>query len=413
LRTVGLIVEYNPFHNGHLYHVQQSVKQTGAAATVAVMSGNFLQRGEPALLDKWARAEMALAGGCDLVIELPIAYATQPAEWFAYGAVSLLEATGVVDTLCFGSESGDLDGLAQIAELLADEPSRFRELLRPLLLEGRSYPAAYAEAAMAYMSEQGIARDRLPDLSSPNNTLGLHYLMALQRIGSAIRPYTVLREKAGYHQADITDRRIASATAIRKLLANGDALDAIAPYVPASTLRILQREWDAGRAPVSWQSFAQHLLHTLAVSQPERLADLHGMTEGLQHRLLGALPRLANTDFETLLAAIKTRRYTRTKLQRVLLSVLLGHAADELTPARLGAGVSYIRVLGFSSAGQALLAQMRRQARLPVLMSAARPPAELPYLALDVQASAVYALAQRRPDGQAMYRDYLLPPIRA
>ncbi|MFS0727796.1 nucleotidyltransferase [Paenibacillus sp. 1P07SE] len=412
MRTVGLIVEYNPFHNGHLYHMQQSVKQTGAEAVVAVMSGHFLQRGEPALLDKWARTEMALAGGCDLVIELPIAYAAQPAEWFAYGAVSLLEATGVVDALCFGSESGDLERLARSARLLADEPPRFKELLHAVLGQGSSYPAAYAAAADAYLREQGTPETALPDLASPNNSLGLHYLMALERISSPIRPYTVLRQKAGYHQEDITDSRIASATAIRQLLASGGALRDIAPYVPASTLTILEREWHAGRAPVSWESFVPQLLHLLASSSAERLSSLHGMSEGLQYRLLRALPQLQAADFEQLLALVKTRRYTRTKLQRVLLAVLLGHSRDELKPARLGTGIQYIRVLGFTGTGQKLLARMRKQARLPVLLSAARPPADLPYLELDVRASAVYAVAQRPPSGSAMYRDYLLPPIR-
>ena len=412
MRTVGLIVEYNPFHNGHLYHVQQSVKQTKADAVVAVMSGHFLQRGEPALLDKWARAEMALAGGCDLVIELPIAYAAQPAEWFAYGAVSLLEATGVVDRLCFGSESGALEALQPAARLLFDEPSRFQDLLRLLLEQGHSYPAAYAAAAAAYLAELGYAAEARPDLSSPNNSLGLHYLMALLRIGSSIEPHTILREAAGYHQSDITDSRIASATAIRQRLSEGESLTSIAPYVPASTLRILEREWAAGRAPVSWQSFAPQLLHTLATSTAERLAGLHGMTEGLQHRLLQALPGLTEANFDPLLTALKTKRYTRTKLQRVLLSVLLGHESGELQPDRLRTGVQYIRVLGFSSTGQALLARMRKQAKLPILLSAARPPAELPYLGLDTRASAVYALAQHQPNGKGMYRDYFLPPIR-
>ena len=147
MRTVGVIVEYNPMHNGHVYHIEQSRKLADAEAVVAVMSGHFLQRGEPAVCDKWARTDMALAQGVDLVLELPVAYAVQPAEWFAYGGVATLEATGVVDALCFGSEIGSMQPLEAAAAQLADEPAAFAELLQAGLKAGSSYPKAYAEAA--------------------------------------------------------------------------------------------------------------------------------------------------------------------------------------------------------------------------------------------------------------------------
>lgn len=178
-RTVGLIVEYNPMHNGHVYHLEASKKITEADTSVAVMSGHFLQRGEPAMLSKWARAEMALAMGVDLVLELPVSYAVGPAEWFAHGAVATLHHTGVVDSLCFGSESGELAPLAAMADLLASEPKALSEAIQRQLQQGASYPAAYAAAA-AELAPGGDAAGALALLKQPNNTLGLHYMIALE-----------------------------------------------------------------------------------------------------------------------------------------------------------------------------------------------------------------------------------------
>ncbi|MBW7473342.1 nucleotidyltransferase [Paenibacillus oenotherae] len=411
MRTVGLIVEYNPFHNGHLYHLQQSVKITKSDAVVAVMSGNFLQRGEPALLNKWTRAEMALRGGCDLVIELPVAYATQAAEWFAYGAAALLDATGVVDALCFGSEAGDIGPLQRIARTFAHEPETFGGLMADALAGGVSYPAAYSAAVRRYMAAQGDDEAAAFPLEQPNNTLGLHYLLALERLGSRVEPFTLRREKAGYSQAEITDAQIASATAIRKLIAEQQSpLDA-APYVPAATMELLLRDCAAERGPASWQSYAAPLFHAIASSSAQSLAGIHEMSEGLENRLKQALPALPSLEVEALLNAMKTKRYTRTKLQRVLLAILLGHRKEQLSPEQLRGGIQYIRVLGFSAKGRELLKRMRKAARLPVLLSAVRPPADYPYLELDVRATSVYSLAWPQATSRDLFRDYYEKPV--
>ncbi|AEI44389.1 nucleotidyltransferase [Paenibacillus mucilaginosus] len=410
MRTVGLIVEYNPLHNGHSYHYQQSLKVSGADAAVCVMSGHFLQRGEPALAGKWARAEMALAMGADLVLELPAAYAAQPAEWFGYGAVSALEATGVVDSLCFGSESGDIAWLERAAEVLASEPPQLQEELRLGLKAGLPYPAAYSRAVASLVPGASFE-----ELAKPNNTLGLHYLIALRRLASPIRPLTIARTKADYRQEDITDRRIASATAIRKLLLEGGSLDDTAPYLPPSTLAILRREYEAGRAPVSWERFAQGLLMKLATMSPEALADCHEVTEGLEHRIRAALSEWQPVAGEGVVAALlerlKTKRYTRTKLQRTLLHILLGHSKAMLRPEVLRRGVPYLRVLGFSPKGQALLKRMKKTARVPVLTKVPSGDAP-PLLELDLRATSAYALGFDRPDPREMFRDYYQAPVR-
>lgn len=409
MRTVGIVVEYNPLHNGHLYHIQQSRKITGADAVVAVMSGHFLQRGEPALADKWARTEMALRAGCDLVLELPVAYSSQPAQWFAYGAVAVLHAAGVVDTLCFGSESGDADTLLRIADRLAEEPEAVGSELARLLKEGLPYPTAYAESVRRYLRAIGADAEAGYRLDQPNHTLGLHYLLALRRLRSPIVPYSIRREKSEYGQTSITDAAIASATALRKLLAESGDLAGLAPYVPASTLEILEREARAGRAPIAWERFAGPLFHQLYALSESDLSKFAEVAEGLEFRIRRSLARLPRLGVDSLLDELKTKRYTRTKLQRTLLRILLGHRKEELSAAALAGGVRYIRVLGFTGQGRELLRRMKRAAAVPVVQSAAA--GDWAYLAMDARASAVYSLAFRDPDPRLALRDYTLPPV--
>lgn len=481
MNTVGLIVEYNPLHNGHVHHFNEAKRLTRADAVVAVMSGDFLQRGEPAVVDKWARTEMALAMGADLVLELPVAYAVQPAEWFAYGAVSLLAATGVVTHLCFGTEAGDSAQLAAMAELLAHESRELKERLAAELAGGASYPAAFAAAA------EGLAAGRLgapaaagarAGLLQPNNTLGLHYLIALRRLGSAIEPVSIPRQSAGYHDTEPGQGGIASATAIRRLLlAGGEAaggvqnssirnssvlnsdmqdisiqssstrnnstqsssvwnnnepnsnpiggldgrmqdkpeaylarLDAVRPYIPEYTADVLAREFAAGRGPVTWDNFRAPLFHKLLQLSAEELSGLHEVTEGLEHRIRRVLPELPAPTPEALLEALKTKRYTRVKLQRMLVHILLGHAKAEMAPDALGQGPDHIRVLGFSDRGQTLLSMMKHSARLPVVVKTPGQPYER--LAQDIKAASLYANALPGAGTDDLFRDYKQPPVR-
>ncbi|QGG56696.1 nucleotidyltransferase [Paenibacillus sp. FSL W8-1187] len=413
MRTVGLIVEYNPFHHGHAYHLQKSKEAAVAEASVAVMSGSFLQRGEPALMDKWARTRTALEGGIDLVLELPLAYAVQPAEWFAYGAVWTLEATGVVDAFCFGSETGELAPLRAAARLLAEEPESFRAALASGLERGLPYPSAYSAAAAELLRRDGGAEFpplAAEQLAQPNMTLGLHYLLALERLGGRMEPLTIRREGAGYHD-EAGSGSIASATAIRRMLEQGGGAAGIARYVPASTLRVVEEQLAAGEAPRRWDDYFPQLLHRLLVEPPASLAGTLGFGEGLERRIAAQLAALPELGFEPLLAAVKTKRYTRTRLQRALLGVLLNLRAAELGRERLAAGPGYIRVLGFTPRGQQLLARMRREASAPVLTSAARADG-LPLLELDVRGTAVHAAGGGSRDPRRLLRDYYEPPIR-
>ena len=430
MRTVGIVVEYNPMHNGHLYHLQQSKKCAGADAVVAVMSGHFLQRGEPALADKWARTEMALANGVDLVLELPISYAVQPAEWFAYGSVATLQATGVIDALCFGSEQGDLRPIEQAVAALVKEPIGFARRLREELKAGRSYPAAYACAAGRAMIDGAIEDSKkgaplhsvetaigtdMDWIAQPNNSLGLHYMLALRRLQSDIEPFTIGRQQAGYHDADVSDHPIASATALRRLWAETGRVQACAPYIPQPTLQILERDTADGRAPMGWDRFVRELLYRLHMLSPEALAQHLEVTEGLEHRIKHALQHLREPSIESLLNELKTKRYTRTKLQRTLTHILLHHDKFHFGPDAIAQGPSYIRVLGFSAQGQILLKRMKKRAELPVILSVNRENAGLggvSGLPADTRATAVYANAFAPWNARAAFRDYYEAPRR-
>lgn len=407
--AVGLIVEYNPLHNGRVHHYTRAKEISGAEYSVAVLSGPFLQRGEPGIVSKFARAEMALAMGADLVIELPVSYAVQPAEWFAYGGVALLHATGVVDSLCFGTESGTLDLLLPLSRTLAEESPELQERIGFHLREGMNYPAAYSRAAAAAAGMPENENEILEVLQKPNHTLGLHYLIALNRLKSPIRPYTIPRIHAGYHDEMPSHSAVASATAVRRMLLTQD-LSAAAPYLPASTLDILGREFREGRGPVTWESLRAPLMHLLLTSSPQELESYHEVTEGLEHRLKKLIYTLKEASAAELLQALKTKRYTHTKLQRMITHILLRHGKDVMSPSSLAEGPGYIRVLGFSSGGQMLLKRMKQTASLPVIV---RPSSfEHPQLELDLRASAAYANAYPSPDVHQMFRDYLETPIR-
>lgn len=405
MKTVGLIVEYNPLHYGHVHHYEASKTITGANAVIAIMSGHFLQRGEPAIIGKWARAEAALQMGADLVIELPVRYSCAPAEWFAYGAISLLNATGITDAFCFGSETGTIEPLLTLAKRLKKESPAFQTMLKSELKTGSSYPSAYQAAVNRLLGE------RANEIASPNNNLGLHYLLALLRTESRIKPYTIPRLKANYHQQEVTDQRIASATAIRKLIMDGNGLQAAAQLLPAATLRILDREFKDGRGPISLDSFSRLLYYQLGTSSLMQLAQYDEVEEGLEYRIIQSLNRMRHEPFTVsrLIDLLKTKRYTRTKLQRMLLRILLRHPKENYVRSVLARGPSCLRVLGFSPKGRMLLKRMKQQAQLPVITSVNREHAAL--LEEEIQATVVYSAAFRQADAWQMNRDYYQPPI--
>jgi predicted nucleotidyltransferase len=396
MRAVGLITEYNPFHNGHLYHLQQSRRLAEAEIAVALMSGNFLQRGEAALCNKWRRTEMALAAGVDLVVELPYLFACNSAPYFARGAVQALSALGGVEMLCFGSEAGDLAPLRRCADLLSAKRQALEQKTRNLLRQGITYPAARARI-LGELLEPEDARV----LESPNNILGIEYLKALSDGGSGIAPLTLARQGAGFHDLQAKGS-VASATGIRRMLGAGED---VSPYLPRQVATRLVQILAAGETPKM-----EHFLRILLVRilrGAESLTNLYQVENGLENRLVEAASKA--TSFDDLIEGVKPRQLTRTRVQR-LLCHLLNEVEAESAWTMLQQGPVFLHLLGCSRAGEAFLAAGRKKRSLPLISNYSRIHQQLrrfyggesrqyqlalAQLALELRAGNNYALLQK------------------
>lgn len=414
---VGVVAEYNPFHNGHLYHLRQAQKLTSAQATVCVMSGNFVQRGEPAIIDKWARTEMALKGGADLVFELPFCFATRSAYNFARGAIQLLERTGVITHICFGADTDDLSLLQDIADILRLEPPEFRSRLKGFLSEGNSYPVARARAIAGYLGERrpGINLESLlHTLRGSNNILAIEYLRVLREENSSMLPVLIPRYGSSYH--DTHPGTYASASAIRLHLHEHDWLPQVLSSLPTSSLEILQREFARGRGPAGIDPMATTLLAILRRTSTTHLAEIHDVSEGLENRIKRAAS-LSNNLVE-LIDNIKTKRYSRTRINRILLYVLLNVTKSQIK-AFDQAGPTYLHLLGFSPSGQEILLKMKSICRIFLLHRVKDMFKQSPHasymtarkmLELDIMATDLYSLLMAPPHRRGG-KDYTTSPL--
>lgn len=401
MQITGIVAEYNPFHNGHQYHIAETRALLEPDGIVAVMSGNFTQRGEAAVFDKWTRAEMALTSGADLVLELPAAFATRSAGYFASGAVQILAATGVVSHLSCGVESRNTSELASLADYLADEPAEYQAALQQHLQAGLSFPAA-RHKALAQLQIAGAGQ-----LEQPNNILALHYLQTIRQYHLDITPLLVSR--LGNYNADtIPDDNgsFASATAIRRLLHQQN--DQWKQHVPDAVLQIIHRQLQQGYRPMHNDNFAQIIFTLLRRSTPEELADIIEITEGLENRIHTAAHQVDTLD--DLCAAIKSKRYTYTRVQRTLIHLLLNMTQDMDWHEP-----QYIRVLGFNSTGQKILKAMKKSAQLPVIIRPARQRGLLnsqaqQMLALDIRATNIYTMGYTLPSLRKTSLDLLRMP---
>jgi predicted nucleotidyltransferase len=365
--VLGIIAEYNPFHNGHLYHLNDSKALTKAEYVICVMSGNFVQRGEPAIIGKWARAETALRCGVDLVVELPVVYALSSAEFFAYGGVKLLNSLGVVDYLSFGSEDGRIDILDSIADILLNEPPEFRNMLLDSLDSGKSFAAAREESLIGYLGneQESIISEAM---KGSNNILAIEYLKSLKKTGSSIKPVTIPR-KGSLYNAEMLEGSFSSATAIRKRLhENPDDLENIETAVPKESADILKREVKEGRGPVFPEDFEKIIISRLRQMSVEEISKLPYVSEGLENRIKSAAE--ISADLEQLVGNIATRRYPRTRIFRILFHLLTGLDRDTFERFQSSGGPQYIRVLGFNSKGRQLLSRIKTTASLPVIVKA-------------------------------------------
>lgn len=360
-RVIGVVAEYNPFHNGHYYHLQATKEITGAEYCVAVISGNFTQRGDTSIVNKWAKAYMAICGGADLVIELPTVYSISSAENFASGAVKILDNLKVVNAISFGAEANDFATLNNIANVLYEEPKAYTNILSHELKKGISYPAARENALMMYLND---IKRYANTLSSPNNILAIEYLKALKIQKSKIEPIMIRRKKVYYNDNKIVDD-FASATAIRKLLQDGEYAN-LRKVIPRSSYTIIGQESRKGGMVLSLSKYEKEIIYTLRKMTVEEIAELPDVSEGLQFAIKNAANEANN--LKDLISNIKSKRYTQTRIQRILLYALLG--IDKKLMENSRKVVPYVRVLGFTQKGKSLLSEIsRRNPKLNIITS--------------------------------------------
>ncbi len=386
-KSVGIIAEYNPFHNGHLYHLNRSKEMTGAEISIAAMSGNFVQRGRPAMADKWSRAEAAVKCGIDLVVEIPVVFACNSAAYFAGAGVEILENLGV-DYISFGSESGNIEELEQIARAIEEKKEHLEELIRKDVKKGMSYPRA-REAAVREI----IGKSAADILDNPNNILALEYL---QKIKSA-KPVTVKRAGPGYN--DLNDSEgFASATAIRKFINEGKDISRL---LPGKSAQIFSEN-----KPISEERLFDFICQKVFTGETAELDKIFSAGEGLGNKLKNSIRHCGS--YEEVVEQLKSKRYTRTRIERFLMQILLD--IRDIKDFE-----NYIRVLALNERGSEYLKKVKRQGkcRLPVITNinkdAKNFPELLPTLEKDILAGDMYNLIS----GRNLYEfsDYVMKPF--
>ena len=313
MKVLGVVVEYNPFHNGHLYHLESAKKLTNPDFTIAVMSGNFCQRGEPAIVNKFARAKMALSNGIDVVLELPVVYSLQDAGGFAIGSIGIFEKLGLVTDIVFGSESSDLDFLKSIAKVLYENPNEFDQLIKKELKKGLSYPNARKYALKEFLKFEENFVDKL---ANSNDILGIEYLKAILKFKSKIKPHVIKRIGAKYNETELKEK-ISSATAIRNAIRKNLS---IKEYVPHTTYEILQNEFNEGRGPVFLENFDQFILSILRLKSRKELEKIYGFKEGLDKRFIDGADK--TTNIKEFIEFVKTKRFTFSRIRRLMFNVI-------------------------------------------------------------------------------------------
>lgn len=418
MKVAGIIVEYNPFHNGHKYHIEEARRLTGADYIIAVMSGNFVQRGTPAIIDKYNRTRMALKNGVDLVLELPVCYATGSAEYFAMGAVSILSKLGIVDYLCFGSECGDIALLEETAGLLLKAPELFDEKLYSYVKEGLTYPAARAKAVehMYHSSGDQAAYEKIAAvLSEPNNILGLEYMKALTKLSSSMTPITITRQAAHYHEETLTEQKpeaapvyqffpmklqdkdenngdvISSATAIRNALQSTDnifGLSKVRSSVPEDVYELLTDNYYKSY-PITEEDFAQILIYKLLSESSSSLASYVDISPDLADRLMN----IQNTylSIAELTKQIKTRNVTHTRINRALAHLLLNIKDDALVDYMQNGCSFYARVLGLRRSSSHLLRRITDIGHIPVITKVTKAESQLEPLGRQMLSEDIFA----------------------
>lgn len=413
MKVTGIIAEYNPFHNGHLYQLTEARKKTDADFIIVVMSGDFMQRGTPAIINKWERTRMALSGGADLVLELPCVFATASANVFALGGISLLARTGVVTDLCFGAETDSITDFLTLAKFLNEEPDFFKNALKDELKTGISFPAARSSALSAEASLP-LSSEKL--LSSPNNILGIEYCKALFSLSSSIKPHIIKREGSGYNDREVNKQdRFASASAIRTVLLNpskGRSSSDLSSFLPASSLDILKNSKNK-QAFLSENDFSLLLHYQLLREMDFGFSSYSDVSKDLSNRIKNRISGF--TSWSDFALSLKTKELTYTRINRALTHILLGITDDKFLFAKSNLPL-YLRILGFSKNASLLLSSIKHNSSIPLISKLADAKnslsdASYDMLKADIFASDVYRTVKTAKTGQNDPNEFKQSPI--
>ncbi|GKU24790.1 nucleotidyltransferase [Clostridium folliculivorans] len=406
MNIVGIVTEYNPFHNGHKLHLEQTKKVTNADGVICVMSGNFVQRGLPSILDKWTRAQIAVLNGVDLVIELPTIFSVSSAEFFAKGAVDILNQTSVVNSICFGSEIGEIDIIMKVAKTLSYESNEFKSLLRNHLNQGKSYVKSRSEALLEYFKKYDNFNFRSEEfekfLNSSNNILGIEYCKSIIKSKSTINPITIKRIGSSYNDINLTSS-FASATAIREQLYNDSPIDELYKYMPDTSIQIIDEKRKISDKFPSNDDFLKYIKYKITTN-PGSLSNLPDNMEGLENKFIKEIMKAKSAD--ELIMLVKSKRYAYSRLSRLLCQYFIGFENYDIQSLRTSKP-NYLRVLGLNNVGAQIVKEIKRNSEINIIN---KMPKQInnPMLEIDLRATNAYSLINPTIPVNA---DYLISPF--
>ena len=405
MKTVGIIAEYNPFHDGHAYQIAEAKKITGADYCVVIMSGNFMQRGIPAIMDKSLRIQSALMCGADLVLELPVHYATGSAEYFA-----ILDRINVIDCLCFGSECGNIQALSMLSDALVSESEEFKDLIKQNMKAGSSYPKARNNALIASSPRLAGYSDIL---QFPNNILGIEYLKAIKKRGSHIKPYTISRKGAGYHDDSINDS-YSSALAIREAIEMKQDISLIKEQLPDTVYKLLEENY-LKTFPITIEDFSSLILYKLIKEQENGYSRYFDIDKTFADRLESLI--YSYTDYASFCEKIKTRNITHSRVARNLLHILLDIYQSDVDAFCADDYVYYARIVGFRKEAAPLLSAIKEKTSIPLISKLADSDAYVTsengrkMLKRDIESNHIYSLIVSRKYHQNLLNEYKRPIV--
>ena len=398
MNITGIITEYNPFHNGHKFHLEESKKQTKSDGTICIMSGNFVQRGGPAIIDKWKRTEMALSNGVDLIIELPTFYAVSSAEFFAKGAVSILNSLNIVNNLFFGSEIGDAKALSEIAKVLVSEDERFQNILKENLSLGLTFAKAREKSLIEYLNSSEINNI----ITSSNNILGIEYIKAILKLNSSINPVTLKREGSNYNDKSLS-QTFSSATSIREVLKNTSNIEDLKNIIPLESYEVFSKLQEQDYRFTFEEEMFKYIKYKIQTNCVN-FNNLYEVTEGLDNKIIKEIS--SSNSLHEFILKIKSKRYTYSKISRILTHIYLGLDNDDFKDIANENNL-YVRVLGFNKTGREILSLIKAHSSIPLITKVPRFTNN-PLLKFDLQATACYSLLN---DKVNPFNDYLQSPI--